>query len=421
MTEAEPKKFSLAWLGYVLLVLGFLEFALFLLLDKDALVSSIYTYYQSDFYTPLSHGKLPWVDFRFEYPPLAAYALMFPAFAPGLSVLWVSVLRGISTLVLSLLSLRFLGQSDRIPSKIRSLTGFSVGLMAAVVPGFYFGLFDWTLVLGNLLMALFLFGFSEDSKALKRFWPMVFVGASVKLMPLLAAPFLIQVKQLREKSNVWLSLGMTALIHLPFVAFGYHNFRVFLAYHRLRSIDCFSSYACVLNALEQLGKVTIVRKWAYGAIEVQGSTSAFFAKLSFPLFVVFLALLILVTRNLIKKGHGAKSAFGMYLVAFLAYPAISKVSQHNYCVWTVASIVCFWLIGFQRKDFVHKTFASLLIILLIGWFQDRYYVAFTYSLVPWNMIIVSSVRQILTLMLSAYCFTEILRGSSEEAAAPLRA
>ncbi|MEI8281196.1 MAG: hypothetical protein WCG75_02205 [Armatimonadota bacterium] len=415
MTQAPPNKLNWAWIPFVLLVLGFLEFVfVYLLQDKEALTSSIYTYYQSDYYTHLSAGEIPWIHFRFEYPPLAAYVLLFPAFMAGLSVLWVSILRATSCLVLSALTLRFLNKCDRIPENIRTLAGASVGIMSCVVPGFYFGLFDWTLVLANILMCLMLFGVSDPVKGAQKIWPLIFAGASVKLMPLLAAPFLLQVKQLRQKSNFWISMAVTALIHLPFVAFGFHNFRVFVAYHRARSIDCFSTYACVLNALQRLGKVTIERKWSYGAYEVEGSYGSLFSKASLPLFAAVLIGLLYATRTLLQRGYGARAAFGMYLVAFLVYPAISKVSQNNYCVWTATCLLSFWLIGYCRKEFVRATFIGLLTMLVIGYIQDRHFVDFTLPLVPWYMILVSSLRQIITVGLAVFCLKEIYRCKLDE-------
>ena len=410
MTQPSPRKVSLAWVSVALLVLGFLEFVfVYILNDKEALTSSIYTYYQSDFYSHLSSGQLPWIHFRFEYPPLAAYVLLFPAFFAGLSVLWVTILRALSSLAFSLLTIKTLNRCERIPENIRGLASLTVGIMSCVVPGFYFGLFDWTLVVVNILMVIVLFGVADQGSGVRKFWPLVFFGAAIKLMPLMAAPFLLQVKQLREKSNFLASLGVTALVHVPFVLFGFHNFRVFVAYHRARSIDCFSSYACLLNALQQVGKVTIVRKWNYGALEVEGSLSALFAKASLPLFALVLLGLFFVTRSLIQKGHGMKTAFGMYLVAFLAYPAISKVSQNNYCVWTVTCLLCLWLIGYQRPKFVQTTFVAAMIMLVIGWVQDRHFVDFTLPLVPWYMIVMSAARQIMTLWLAVICYKEIVR------------
>ena len=409
MTESSPKKFNLSWLGIALIVIGFAVFVfVYLLQDKAALTSSIYTYYQSEYYVHLSKFEIPWINFRFEYPPLAAYVLLFPAFFSGLSVLWVSILRGLSTLILTLLTIRYLNRCERIPKEIQNLTSLSIGIMAVLVPGFYFGLFDWALVLCNMFMALILFGRAKPSGSEKAFWPLVFFGASIKLMPLMAAPFLLQVKSLREKSNFLSMLAITALIHVPFLLLGFQNFRFFVSYHRMRSIDCLSTYACLLNALERLGKVTIERKWNYGALELTGSLSSLFAKVSLPAFVLILGGLALVTRNLIKKGLGAKAAFGMYLVAFLAYPAISKVSQGNYCVWSAVTLICFWLIGYQRQDFVRKTFVGLFLLLAIGWYQDQRFGDFMLPMVPWSMIIVSSVRQILTLVLAGYCLKEIL-------------
>ena len=409
MTESNPKKFNLSWLGIALIVIGFAEFVfVYLLQDKAALTSSIYTYYQSEYYVHLSKFEIPWINFRFEYPPLAAYVLLFPAFFSGLNVLWVSILRGFSTLIFTLLTIRYLNRCEMIPKAIGTLISLSIGFMAVLVPGFYFGLFDWSLVLCNILMALVLFGQAKKSGIEKAFWPLVFLGSSVKLMPLMAAPFLLQIKSLRERSNFLSALVVTVLIHVPFLFLGFQNFRLFVSYHRMRSIDCLSTYACLLNALERLGGVTIERKWNYGALELTGGPSSFFAKASLPAFVLILGGLTLLTRNLIKSGLGAKAAFGMYLVAFLAYPAISKVSQGNYCVWSAATLMCFWLIGYQRQVFVRKTFVGLFLLLAIGWYQDQRFGDFMLPMVPWSMIIVSSVRQILTLVIAGYCLKEIL-------------
>ena len=415
MTETHLKKSRLGWLGVLLLAIGFVEFVfLYLLKDQDALTSSVYTYYQHNYYVHLSKGELPWIDFQIEYPPLAAYALIFPALFSGLSVFWVSYLRGLSTLALSILTLKFLRKCDRITPQIQDIASIAFGSMACIVPGFYFGLFDWTLAISNVLMALLLFGRTNQPKDTKQFWPLVFGGAAIKLMPLLAIPFLIQVKALREKSNFWLSMSVATLIHVPFVVFGFANFKAFVVYHKMRSIDCFSTYACILNAMEQLGLASVVRSWKFGALEVEGSYSSIFAKASLPLFILILIGLIAVTNRLMKRGFGVNAAFGMYLVAFLVYPAISKVSQSNYCIWTVSCLICFWLIGFQRKRFVQFTGLAVVAILIIGFVQDRYFVDFTLPLVPWFLIIVSTIRQILTVVLAVFCYREVLGTKLQE-------
>lgn len=391
--------FKPAFPGQILLTIGFAYFiGFYLLVDKNALTSSIYTYYFNSYYTPVSSGKIPWISFNFEYPPFAAYALLFPGLFAGLSVLSLGILRGLFSYISSLiLIITFARSPNQSPATVQ-IGSVTIGLLSIITPGFFFGLFDWYLLAINVIIAILI---SENR--LSKIWKWIAFGTSIKLMPILAIPFLF--KQINEnKSHALKALTATAFVHLPFIIFGFQGMRYFIAYHRLRSIDTFSSYACILNTIEHFRDIGISRVWAFGTIEVQSQFAFTMAKISLPLFAVFLCGLIYFHKSV---GGGPKAGFAIYSSAVVLYTVISKVSQQNYVVWIIASIVSVWFVGYSNKDFVKKTFFIAVLLMAIAFFQDRFFDDLTYKVVPWRMILACSIRHILSLVLVYLFLREI--------------
>lgn len=393
-------------LGFALLVIGFLVYVFGDLRAPEAMTSSIYSYYQTNYYEKVSAGKIPWIHFPFEYPPLAAYALLFPAFVKGLSVFAVSVLRGLTCLLATTVSLWLVSRAPTIPTGIRKWICVGIGAMAWVVPGFYFGLFDWVLCVVNLLMAIWLLGRENGKESARGFWPIVFAGTAIKLMPILVTPFLYLITSGRERAILWKTAAVTFVIHLPFLIFGLSGLRNFVGYHRHRSIDNFSIYACGLETLERLGITSAKRIWNFGALEVQGKLAELMAKASLPLYLVALAGLVVLAHRLKDR----RSAFALYSVAILLYPSISKVCQGNYVIWSVTSIVCLWICGFTNRKFMNISAGVIAAFLAVAWYQDSFFEANTLPLVPWVTILINSARHILTIGFAIYAIREIKRG-----------
>ncbi len=392
--------------GLALLIIGFLVFVFGDLRAPDAMTSSIYSYYQTSYYEKVSAGQIPWVHFPFEYPPLAVYALLFPAFIKGLSVFAVSVLRGLTCLVITSITLWVLSRSSSISLSVRKWVCIAIGAMSWVVPGFYFGLFDWVLCVVNLLMAVWLMQAKNEEGAQRGFWPIVFAGTAIKLMPILVAPFLYLSATARERATIWKTALVTFAIHLPFLIFGFSGLRNFIGYHRHRSIDNFSIYACGLETLERLGLTSAKRIWNFGALEVQGRLAEMMAKASLPLFLIVLAGLVVLANRLKNR----QSAFGLYCVAILLYPSISKVCQGNYVIWSVTAIACLWLCGFTDRKLMRVSAGVAAAFLIIAWYQDSFFSANTLPMVPWFTILVNTARHILTIGFSIYAIREIKKG-----------
>lgn len=386
-------------------VSGFLIFLFVSLLgDPQALKSSIYTYYQSTYYVHLSAGKLPWIQFNVEYPPLAVYGLLFPAYAQGLSVLTVSLLRACASTVLTILVLTYLLRVNTIESRIKVAIVALTSLLACLTPLFYHGVFDWTIYLTHLMLPLTFVSLAGERVTTRATWWLVWLGASIKLLPLFAAPFLAVGMRRAQCKFMLVPLVIVSLVHLPFVVWGWEGMRFFVAYHRLRGIDCFSIYSTALLTFERLGGPSLETRYQYGALEVFGPLSAVLAKLSLPLFLVVLAGLWLCARRLPTINH----RLGMYFVAILLYPAISKVSQHNYVVWSVSALCALWLLGFNSKRFFAWSVGIGVALILIGWFQIARFDDYLLPQTSWALIGVSWLRFASLFAVSVLAIREII-------------
>ncbi|HLP00219.1 MAG TPA: hypothetical protein VK171_16600, partial [Fimbriimonas sp.] len=266
-------------------ILSFLIFwRVTLLSDPEALKSSIYTYYQSQYYIHLTQGRLPWIHFNVEYPPLTAFCLLFPAYASGLSVLTVSLLRAVVSVTLSCVVLVRVCRNQNIASEVKVGAVGLTSLLACVTPGFYHGLFDWTMYLAHLLIALSLVSLSSQVVTSRATWWLVWLGSSIKLLPLLAAPFLAIGLPKEQRKGAIFSAAAVALIHIPFLVWGFEGFRYFVAFHRMRGIDNFSIYSTVLLMLERFGITSVESIHQFGALEITGPFSGSAAKMSLPIF-----------------------------------------------------------------------------------------------------------------------------------------
>lgn len=379
-----------------------------LLADPAALKGSIYTYYQTRYYVHLSSGLLPWIHFNVEYPPLTAFCLLFPAYASGLSVLAVSLLRAsVSTLLTSLVLIKAI-RSDHIDCKAKIGVVGLTSLLACVSPGFYHGLFDWTMYLAHLLMALSLVSTNGQGLTSRATWWLTWLGASIKLLPLLAAPFLAIKLPKDQRKSALLPLAIVGLIHVPFLVWGFEGFRYFVSFHRMRGIDCFSIYSTALLAQERLGLTSVETIDNFGALEVVGPMSTVLAKISLPLFLIVLGGLWIFARRL----PTVNQRLALYFVAILLYPAISKVSQSNYVIWSVSAIAGIWLLGFHSKRFFATTAFSAVALILIGWFQNARFEDYLQPQTSWQMLCVSSLRFVILFAVSFLATREIASSTS---------
>lgn len=390
--------------GLGLLVVGLLIFIFVTLLgDPEALKDSIYTYYFDHYYRFLSKGMLPWIQFNFEYPPMAAFALMFPAFYPGMSVLAITILRALVALAGTGYLVCKVAGASQIDQTRRTMSIAAIGAMGCTVPGFYFGLFDWTMCFINLILALGATVAIDPVKTARLRWLLVWLGASIKMLPLIAIPFLLKRSDAIEKRSALPPFVATLVLHAPFFIFGFAGFRYFVGYHRMRGIDNFSLYSTFLFTLESLGIKPVDAKWNFGALELQGSTAMIFAKLSLPIFLLIL-LVLWVTQN---KQASIKERLGLYSIALLVYPAVSKVAQSNYVVWTIASIASVWLLGFGDHRFLKITGVGAGLSILIGWYQNARFEDYLMPAVPGVTLVIAWVRFGILFALAFLCWTTI--------------
>ncbi|HLO97848.1 MAG TPA: hypothetical protein VK171_04560, partial [Fimbriimonas sp.] len=98
---------------------------------------------------------------------------------------------------------------------------------------------------------------------------------------------------------------------------------------------------------------------------------------------------------------------GLYFVAILLYPAISKVSQSNYVVWSVSAIVALWILGFHSKRYFGVSAVFGVALILIGWFQNAQYEDYLQPQTSWPMLLLSFLRFVILFAVAYFSVREI--------------
>jgi uncharacterized membrane protein len=310
-------------------------------------------------------GSLPYRDFTFEYPPLAAFFFLLPRLITD-QYLYYSILYHVEVGIFLLIGLwvvfdiaRRLGKS---PWKL--LLVYTLGVLAiGPILGEQFDIFPAVLT----LLSLYFFWLGKD----KTSWLLLALGTMLKIFPIVIAPiFLLIYLRNHQYNRIWkgiITFGLTCLIVLsPFLFYSPSSLSNLLNYHAARGIQLESLYSSLLLIGNKMGIISVKPDFSAGSWNVVGQGSEIMANLSTYLIIAGLVTVYGFIYGRIKPGKSQFSRIGAYsLLAVLVLLSFSKVLSPQYLIW---------LLPLVPLLFIHWRNVILMVFILIG--------IMTYSIFP---------------------------------------
>jgi hypothetical protein len=363
---------------------------------SDITVNDLYVY---GVYADLLHdGQLPYVDFGFEYPPLAAIPLWL-AGVPGLDdstyAVSFAVLMGLCLVVAQQLAARLAGGGR----------GLTVAWLLVAMPVLigaslrtHFDALPIAIALGGLL------ALSKDRYALG--FALLGVGTMTKLFPgLLAVIALVWLAGGRRQWRAALRGGATftavvVAISLPLSGSGYIDS---FEFHLDRPVQIESSAATVLFALggsDVTGTNLRPDRFKSNGLDGghAGDVEAVFA------FVLVLALWVIAW--LAARKPDARHMVLCGFAALLAFVTLGKVFSPQYVIWLAPFAALAWVWG--RRAVALLTTAA--IVLTHVEFPSRY---FDLINVQTDVVVIVAVRNGLLLAALAVLLTALTRARAQ--------
>lgn len=285
-------------------------------------------------YRLMALGQVPFVDFRLEYPPLAAGLFWLAGVLPGSYALGFSLLMLaglLATLAGVVACVRALGLGDPAVWCASALVGLSPWLMGPIVQTRYdlavaalVAWSVWAALTGRWTLAWLLGG----------------VAVLVKLVPLAFAPALLAAQ---GRAMPWRAVLRTLLPGavlvvagiVPFAAVSPGGAWQMVAYHLDRPLQIESTGAAVLLALHHLAGTGAQHVVSYGSDNLVGDTAARMATLGTLVGLLALAALVVrVARDARPDPRARARLLAGALAATLAVLiATGKVLSPQYLLW----------------------------------------------------------------------------------------
>ena len=299
---------------------------------SDTTVNDLFVY--RTYADLLADGKLPYVDFGFEYPPLAAIPLWL-AGLPGRDeatyAVSFAVLMAGCALVGQQLAARLAGDR-RAGLQVAWLLALTPVLIGASVRT-HFDALPVALALGGLL------ALARDRHALG--FALLGLGTMTKLFPgLLAVVAIVWLvgrgEQRAALRGAAIFAAVVVLVSLPLAGAGYVDSFTF---HVERPVQIESTPATVLFALggsEVTG--TNLRPDRFKSNGLDGGHATLVA----ALFAVALALALVAVVALAARGRDARHLVLTGFAALLAFVALGKVFSPQYVIWLAPFAALAW-------------------------------------------------------------------------------
>jgi hypothetical protein len=287
--------------------------------------------YYFDLSKKMVSGLLPYLDFKFEYPPLA----ILPIWIPGI---FKSEIKGYNFLfraifcLFNILFLLFI--SHRLTNHLiynffykRYLIFYTL-LSVLMAPLFYDRL--------DLLFGFILFGSLYYSNEKSLFWTLL--GIPYKLISAIFLPFyglaFLRSRNLNLKDLFKLCVlpigGLLAVILYMFQ----FKFLSFLSYHHLRGIQIESTWATLHFLMQLFNDQKMIIEYSFGAQHLKDVSGwiVFLANYSLVGFLSLLFIIYYFKKNPLPE---------IFITALLVFICFSKVLSPQYFIWLIPLLIFF--------------------------------------------------------------------------------
>ena len=323
-------------LAVICMLLPLVGFAVYAVFTKN-LHPPIYTFpYYQTLYEQGSHGKLPWIHFNFEYPPLAMVFMFGPALLEkGLTFFQLTMVRGIWSLAITMIAMvNFLGRELSV-RKIPILC-LTCGLSILVSYQLYYSLFDWS-VFCVLLIPLEM---TKPTDRKMHFTNLLLVlGGFAKLVPGFIYLFTSSIPRTEGWFRRHLVLIIAAVVQGIYALLNIHGTMWAIRYHTSRTIDAFGLYGSLAIFVGKTGLTHDHVTFLNATQSVVGEVSNLFRKLSTLLVLAVFVICGLKFRKYLQQADTSASyrlAWLLGALTVIAFTIFGKLGQPNYCFWIVA-------------------------------------------------------------------------------------
>jgi uncharacterized membrane protein len=279
------------------------------------------------------NGLLPYRDFTFEYPPLAAVFFLIPRLITSTYSTYSILYHG-EVLIFLILGLMMLfavaHRLGKAPWKLLSV--YSLGVLAiGPIIGEQFDIFAAVMT----LLAVYFFWLGKT----KTSWMFLALGTMIKLYPVLIAPvFLFYYLRNRQYTRIWQGIScfvVTCLfILLPELVTGPASLSNLAEYHLSRGLQLESILSTVLLMANKLGFISVSVDFYSGSWNIVSPASEILERMSTYLLLMALFIVYILIYKQIRPGKSQFSRIGAYLLlVFLALLIFSKVLSPQYIIW----------------------------------------------------------------------------------------
>lgn len=346
---------------FLCILASLIIYTLFFVITSDAPIGVFAPSQEAALYYSIYHniaqGKLPFINFFIEYPPLSTFfvaspALISRALNPVTFAKWYIALIGafigiyLAIYYVSLQKLRFT-KKKIIPYLL--ITYLSIILLAAIT----FARYDiFPGILTSLSVLAYIFYLKHEQKKFLFIASLLLgLGFSIKLYPAVVLPvfLIIELSKKRYKHIFYILLffSIPALISLFFVIKGYTNFEKFLSYQGKRDVQLESLYAGVLLGLEKVGLLKNTIAFQNGSLEINTPLAKSIAKVAQPFIVLSCSLvysLLFFNYKKVKEMSYEKLSEIVVLSAVLVisfFIIFNNVFSPQYLIWVVTFVPLF--------------------------------------------------------------------------------
>lgn len=279
------------------------------------------------------NGLVPYRDFTFEYPPLAAVFFLIPRLITSKYSTY-SILYHAEVLIFLILGLIVLFTVARRLGKApwKLLSVYSIGVLAVgPIIGEQFDIFAAVIT----LFAVYLFWLGKT----KTSWMFLALGTMIKLYPVLIAPvFLFYYLRNNQFTRIWHGVicfaGTCLVILLPSFITGPANLAKLAEYHLNRGLQLESIYSTVLLVASKLGLISVSVDFYAGSWHIISPAVEALARISTYLLALALVIVYVFIYKQIRPGKSQFSRIGAYLLlVFLTLLIFSKVLSPQYFIW----------------------------------------------------------------------------------------
>lgn len=347
-------------------------------------------------------GALPYRDFPFEYPPLAALFFLLPRLITDNYQTYSLLYHGeVLLFILTGLWMVFniARRLGKAPWKLLSVYTLAVLFIGPII-GEQFDIFPVVFT----LLALYYFWSGKT----KTSWVFLALGTMVKLYPAAIAPvFLLCYLRNRQYNQIWqgiISFGITCLvISSPFLFTSPLSLVSLINYHAARGLQLESLYSALLLFGSKLGLTTVKLNFNAGSVNLESPAASFLAGFSTYLLIAALLIVYWFIYRQFKPGKSQFSRLGAYvLLVILTLIIFSKILSPQYIIWLL----------------------PLLPLLFVGWRYSIWMIfaltgVLTYCIFPvgylnlmaldTGMIIVLLIRDLLLILIAVLTAVSLLR------------